>query len=64
MQTVAVVQTGKVGEVEAYGQAYLLAAVVATAGVVCAAFVRSTRRRDEGAPQGALDREPEAVLAS
>jgi EmrB/QacA subfamily drug resistance transporter len=64
MQTVAVVQTGAVGEVEAYGQAYLLAAVVATAGVVCASFVRSTRRRDEGAPQGAFVREPEAALAS
>jgi hypothetical protein len=52
-----------VGEVEAYGEAYLLAAVVAAAGVVCALFVQSTRRA-EGAPKGALAREPEVALAT
>ena len=36
---------------------------VAAAGVVCALFVRSTRRA-EGAPKGALAREPEAALAT
>ena len=45
-----------VGEVEAYGEAYLLAAVVAAVGVVCALFVQSTRRA-EGAPEGALARD-------
>ena len=43
MQTVSVVRADAVGEVAAYGEAYLLAAVVAAAGVVCALFVRSTR---------------------
>jgi len=63
MQTVSVVRTDAVGEVAAYGEAYLLAAVVAAAGVVCAMFVRSTRRA-EGAPMGALARDAEAALAS
>ncbi|MET0903238.1 MAG: MFS transporter [Acidimicrobiales bacterium] len=63
MQTVTVVRQDVVGEVEAYGEAYMLAALVAAAGVVCALFVQSTRRA-EGAPQGALPREPEAALAT
>ena len=63
MLTVTVVREDAVGEVAAYGEAYLLAAVVAAAGVVCALFVRSTRRA-EGAPEGALAQEPEAALAS
>ena len=54
MQTVTVVRQDAVGEVEAYGEAYLLAAVVAAVGVVCALFVQSTRRA-EGAPEGALE---------
>jgi MFS family permease len=62
MQTVTVVREPVVGEVEAYGEAYLLAAIVAALGVVCALFVQSTRRA-EGAPEGALAREPEAALA-
>ena len=59
MQTVSVVRRDAVGEVAAYGEAYLLAAAVAGLGVLCAFFVRSSRR-DEGAPQGALvgDQEP------
>ena len=64
MLTVSVVRAPAVGDVAAYGEAYLLAAVVALVGVVSALFVRSTRRRAEGAPQGALVREPEAALAS
>jgi len=63
MLTVSVVRADAVGEVEAYGEAYLLAAVVAALGVVCALFVQSTRRA-EGAPQGALASEPEAALAT
>ena len=63
MLTVSVVRADAVGEVEAYGEAYLLAAVVAAAGVVCALFVRSTRRA-EGAPEGALAREPEVAVAT
>jgi MFS family permease len=62
MQTVTVVRQDAVGEVEAFGDAYLLAAVVAAVGVVCALFVQSTRRA-EGAPEGALATEPEAALA-
>jgi hypothetical protein len=63
MLTVSVVRADAVGEVEAYGEAYLLAAVVAALGVACALFVQSTRRA-EGAPQGALASEPEAALAT
>ena len=58
MQTVTVVRQDVVGEVEAYGEAYLLAALVAAVGVVCALFVQSTRRA-EGAPEGALTRDRE-----
>jgi hypothetical protein len=63
MQTVSVVRQDAAGEVGAYGEAYLLAAVVAGAGVACAVFVRSSRRRDEGAPEGALDHEAEPATA-
>jgi EmrB/QacA subfamily drug resistance transporter len=51
MQTVAVVREDAVGEVAAFGEAYLLAAAVATVGVVLALFVQSTKR-DEGASRG------------
>ena len=40
------------------------AAVVAAVGVVCAAVRAVDPRRAEGAPQGALAREPEAALAT
>jgi predicted MFS family arabinose efflux permease len=61
MQTVSVVRRGASGEVGAYGEAYLLAAVVAGAGLLCALFVQSSRR-DEGAPQGALEPDLEPAL--
>jgi EmrB/QacA subfamily drug resistance transporter len=64
MQTVSVVRQDAVGEVGAYGEAYLLAAVVAALGLVCALLVRSSPRRAESAPEGALAREPEAAMAS
>ena len=54
IQLMLAVQTAReevVGAVDAYGEAYLLAAVMASIGVVFATFVRSSRR-DEGAPQG------------
>ena len=63
MQTVSVVRRDAVGEVAAYGEAYLLAAAVAGLGVLCALFVRSSRR-DEGAPQGALVGDPEPLPAT
>ena len=49
-----------VGQVGAYGEAYLVGGAVAALGLVCAFFVRSSQRRDEGAPEGAFvdDREP------
>lgn len=63
MQTVSVVREPAVGPVAAYGEAYLVGALVAALGLVTATFVRSSRRRAEGAPQGALDREPHPALA-
>jgi EmrB/QacA subfamily drug resistance transporter len=54
MQLMLAVQTARedaVGAVAAYGEAYLLAAVMASIGVVFATFVRSSRR-DEGVPGG------------
>jgi EmrB/QacA subfamily drug resistance transporter len=67
MQTVAASREAAVGPVEAYGEAYLVGAGVAFLGLICSLFVRSTRRmareaagRDEGAPEGALELEPEA----
>ena len=54
-----------VGEVAAYGEAYLARPRSwPPLGVVCALFVRSSPRRAEGAPEGALAREPEAALAT
>jgi hypothetical protein len=62
MQTVSVVREESVGPVDAFGEAYLVGAGVAGVGLLCSAFVRSSRRgrgRDEGAPQGALVGDPE-----
>jgi hypothetical protein len=49
------VRQDAVGEVGAYGEAYLLAAAVSAAGVVCALFVRSSARGvvEAEAPTGA-----------
>jgi EmrB/QacA subfamily drug resistance transporter len=55
MQTVQASRAGAVGEVAAYGDAYLVGGAMALIGVVLAVFVRSTARRAEGAPQGALE---------
>ena len=63
MQTVSVVRQPSVGDVAAYGEAYLVGAAVAALGLACAMFVRSSPRRAEGAPQGALARDPEPALA-
>ncbi len=52
MQTVSVVREPAVGEVGAYGEAYLVGGLMAACGLVCALFVQSSRR-GEGAPQGA-----------
>ena len=51
-----------VGEVEAYGEAYLLAAVVAAAGVVCALFVRSTRDAPRAPRRAPSHENPSAAL--
>lgn len=64
MQTVAVVREASSGEVGAYGEAYLVGGAVAFLGLLTSFFVRSSRWRVEGAPQGALERDPEAALAS
>jgi EmrB/QacA subfamily drug resistance transporter len=58
MQTVSVVRQPAVGDVAAYGEAYLVGAAAAGLGVVCALFVRSSPRRAEGAAEGTLVREP------
>ncbi len=60
MQTVSVVRADAVGAVEAYGEAYLVGGFMALLGLLAAGFVRSSPRRAEGAPKGALvaDREP------
>jgi EmrB/QacA subfamily drug resistance transporter len=63
MQTVSVVRQPAVGDVAAYSEAYLVGGAVAALGVVCAFFVRSSQRRAEGAPQGALARDGEPALA-
>ena len=63
MATVSVVREPSVGDVAAYGEAYLVGAAVAALGLVCATFVRSSPRRAEGAPQGALVRDPQPALA-
>ena len=56
MQTVSVVRETSVGEVGAYGEAYLVGGFVAALGLVTALFVQSSQRRVEGAPEGSLDR--------
>ncbi|MEO6317219.1 MAG: MFS transporter [Acidimicrobiales bacterium] len=61
MQTVSVVREPAAGQVGAYGEAYLVGGAVAALGLVCAFFVRSSQRRDEGAREGALVRDPEPV---
>ena len=55
MQTVAVVREDAVGEVEAFGEAYLLAAAVAAVGVLCAGFVQSSRRGETAPEDGLVD---------
>jgi len=64
MQTVSVVRVAAAGEVGAYGEAYLVGGFVALLGLVTSTFVRSSDRRAEGAPQGALDQQPSAALAT
>jgi len=70
MQTVSVVRERTVGEVDAYGEAYLVGAGVALLGFATAWFVRSSDRtaeRAEGAPEGALgrdDEDPAAAIAT
>lgn len=63
MQTVAVVREDAVGEVDAYGEAYLMAAGVAALGVACAWFVQSARR-DEGALADPFDDTGEVAVAT
>jgi EmrB/QacA subfamily drug resistance transporter len=63
MATVSVVRQPSVGDVAAYGEAYLVGAGVAALGLACAMFVRSSPRRAEGAPQGALARDQAPALA-
>jgi EmrB/QacA subfamily drug resistance transporter len=64
MQTVSVVREAAVGEVGAYGEAYLVGGLVAALGLATALFVQSTPRRAEGAPQGALDTDRTTALAT
>jgi EmrB/QacA subfamily drug resistance transporter len=64
MQTVAVVREASSGEVGAYGEAYLVGGAVAFLGLLTSFFVRSSQRRVEGAPEGALERDPEPALAT
>jgi EmrB/QacA subfamily drug resistance transporter len=65
MQTVAVVREVSAGQVGAYGEAYLVGGFVALLGLITATFVRSSRRRVEGAPiKGTLERQPDPALAS
>lgn len=64
MQTVSVVREAASGEVGAYGEAYLVGGFVALLGLCTSLFVQSSRRRDEGAREGALDRDRSPTLAS
>ena len=64
MQTVSVVRRPAVGQVGAFGEAYLLGAAVAAVGVACAFFVQSSQRRAEGAPEGALGRDAAVAATS
>ena len=66
IQVMLAVQTARQaggGSVAAYGDAYLVGAVVAGIGLVLAFFVRSSAR-DEGAPQSSLERDEPAEAAS
>jgi EmrB/QacA subfamily drug resistance transporter len=63
MQTVSVVRERTVGEVAAYGEAYLVGGGVALAGFVTAWFVQSARR-DEGGPEATLDDELGPAIAT
>ena len=53
MQTVQAARAGSVGEVAAYGDAYLVGAFACVLGLVLALFVRSQRGRERGALSGA-----------
>jgi MFS family permease len=65
MQTISVVREDSVGEVAAYGEAYLVGGAVGAVGIVLSLFVQSSvRGRDEGAPQGALVETGGAALAT
>jgi len=64
MQTVSLVRRASVGQVGAYGEAYLVGGAMAALGLACAFFVQSSQRRAEGAPQGALARDAEIAVAS
>lgn len=64
MQTVSVVREPAVGEVGAYGEAYLVGGFVAALGLVAALFVQSSPRRAGGAPQGAPDAARKPALAT
>lgn len=59
MQSVAAVREDAVGPLDAYGEAYLVGAAVAFAGVVTSLFVRSTPRSERGAQPGGAFRRPE-----
>ena len=64
MQTVSVVRVAASGEVGAYGEAYLVGGFVAALGLVTA-LLRAARSagRAEGAPEGALDEDPDTAIA-
>ncbi|MGQ0430834.1 MAG: MFS transporter [Microthrixaceae bacterium] len=64
MQTVSVVRVASSGEVGAYGEAYLVGGFVALLGLVTSTFVRSSPRRAEGAPGGALDHRSDPMPAT
>ena len=55
MQTVSVAREPAVGAVAAYNEAYLVGGVVAGLAVLTSLTVQSSRRRAEGAPEGALE---------
>jgi hypothetical protein len=63
MQTVSVVREPSVGEVAAYGEAYLVGGALALAGFATAWFVRSAER-DEGGPEATLVDEPRSAIAT
>jgi len=63
MQTVSVVREPAVGQVAAYGEAYLVGGSAAAVGLAAALFVQSSPRRAEGARKGALEQEMDPALA-